>query len=482
MKQSNKFLTQISALVMLLFIVSCVNDDDYSIPTLDANPVDTSSFGTLITYNAVISRHNDAVDVNNDEEIDNEELNNASNIIAEFSTDEAPLFIEGYVVSSDEGGNFFEEIIIQNSTDASDPEGDTRQGLRVEINVRSLSDAFDFGRKVYVRLNGLAVGISNGVYTIGKPGNNEINQIEEFEYLDFVIRDAEVAAITPKVSNVNDLTEADENTLIQLPAMQVNRNQLDQTFAGEETDNFDGLRTLESCNGGGAITLQTSTFSDFRSLPVPQGSGTITGILSRDFFDDIDVFIINSIADIDMVGERCDPDFLECPGTANGTNTIFEEDFESFGTFDSEGWVNVNVSGGNLDWSEGSFSGNAYAQITGFNTNENFTVWLVTPAINMDGTTGGNLSFDVQTNFNNGDILSVFITNEFTGDPTTTEWQILDVTIPAGNPNGFGSFESVGSANISCLDGDVHIGFFYEGADPGPTTRYHVDNIEVNVD
>ena len=468
--KSNKFLTYISAIMLTLFIVSCVNDDDFSVPNVNVDNVDPSAFGTLTTFNAVVGRYEQAV-------ADGEQ-------IGMFSVeDDIPLYIEGYVVSSDEGGNFFEEIVIQNSTDGSDPVGDTRQGLRVEINVRSLSDTYDFGRKVYVRLNGLAIGINNGVYTLGKAEGNEVGQIQEFEYLDFVIRDSEVATITPKVSNVNDLTEADENTYIQLPSMQINRNQLDLTFAGESTDQFDGFRTLESCVGGGSITLQTSTFADFKSLLVPQGGGSINGILSRDFFDDLDVFVINTIGDIDMIGDRCDPDFLECATPGNGSSLLWEEDFESFGTFDSEGWGNINVNGGNVDWVEGSFSGNAYAQISGFNSNENpINVWLVTPAINLDGTTGANLSFDVQTNFNNGDILSVFITNNYTGDPTTTEWNIIDVTIPTGSSSGFGNFEPVGPVNISCLDGDVHVGFFYDGADPGPTTRYHVDNIEVNID
>ena len=469
MMKSNKFLTYICTLSILLLVASCVNDDDYSIPNLDAVPVDTSSFGTLTTFNAVVARYEQAV-------ADGDE-------IGLFTTDEAPIYIEGYAISSDEAGNFFEEIVIQNSTDASDPANDTRQGLRIEINVRSLSDMYDFGRKVYVRLNGLAIGVNNGVYTLGKAEGNQVGQIQEFEYLDFVIRDSEVATITPKVTTVNDLTEADENTLIQLPDMQINRNQLMLTYAGEASDEFDGFRTLESCSGGGSITLQTSTFADFKSLVVPQGAGSITGVLSRDFFDDLNVFVLNTVAGSDMTGDRCDPDFLECTTPGNGAATLWSEDFESFGTFASEGWDNINVNGGNVDWVEGSFSGNSYAQISGFNSNENpINTWLVTPAINLDGSTGENLSFDVQTNFNNGDILSVFITDNYTGDPTTTEWSILDVTIPAGSANGFGNFEAVGPVNISCLDGDVHIGFFYDGADPGPTTRYHVDNIEVKAD
>lgn len=466
---------------MIFAISSCVQDDDFSIPNTIDPPVNPETeFAALFngvmtnasetTFNAVVSRYESAV-------ADGEQ-------IGEFSTEfDTPLYITGYVVSSDEGGNFFEEIIVQNSTNDQNPDGDTRRGLKVEINTRSLSDFYDFGRKVYIKLNGLAIGESNGVFTLGKAEGNGIGQIQEFEFMDFVLRDPEVATIEPKVANPSELTEGDENTYVQLTNMQINRNQLNLTMAGEASDQFDGFRTLESCAGGGSITLQTSTFADFIALPVPQGSGTISGIFTRDFGDDLNVFVINSMADIDMTGDRCDPDFLECETPGNGTSTIYEEDFESFGTFDSEGWINLNLNGGNVDWNEGSFSGNAYAQISGFSSNENpITVWLVTPMIDLTGTTGANLSFDVQTNFNNGNILSAFITDDFTGDVTTTDWQILDVTIPEGSSTGFGNFESVGPVNISCLSGEVYVAFLYEGADPGPTTRYHIDNVEVKVD
>ena len=41
------------------------------------------------------------------------------------------------------------------------------------------------------------------------------------------------------------------------------------------------------------------------------------------------------------------------------------------------------------------------------------------------------------------------------------------------------AFEPVGPVNISCVDGNAVIGFFYEGSDPSATTRYHVDNVVV---
>lgn len=465
MKRKSLISAILGTFMLMALVYSCVDDDAFDLPVITIpDPAITPN----TTFEAVISRYEQAV-------AEGEQ-------IAVFD-DGQDLYISGYVISSDCASNFFEELIIQNHMDDSDPSGDPRRGLKIEINVRALSDTYEVGRKVYVRLNGLAVGEANGVITLGKPEGSTVGQIQEFEYLDVVIRDPEVVAVVPKVVTVDELSENDENTLIQLNNVQVNRNQLSMTFAGEPSDEFDGFRTLESCLSSAAIMLQTSTFADFKSLQLPQKSGSITGILSRDFFDDRNVFIINGVADIDMTAERCDPEFLDCSSLGNGGSTVWEEDFENFDGFQAEGWTNVNVSGGSTDWSVGSFSSNTYAQISGFNANENqIHVWLVSPAINLDGSSNEILSFDVQTSFNNGNILSVFISNDFNGDVTTAEWQLLDVTIPEGSSSGFGNFENVGPINISCLDGNVHVAFVYEGADPGPTTRYHLDNVKVKGD
>ena len=253
------------------------------------------------------------------------------------------------------------------------------------------------------------------------------------------------------------------------------------TFAAEPTDQFDGERILEDCANGGSIILSTSTFADFKGLQLPVNRGRMRGVLTKNFFGDEFNIVVNSASDIIFDNaERCDPDFLFCETMSGGGSVFWEEDFEGFSGYSAEGWTNANVGGGTEDWVVGSFSGNAYAQISGFNSNEDpIDVWLITPTINMDGTSGEELSFDVQTNFNNGNILTVWVSTNFTGDPTTADWTPLDAIIPEGNPSGFGSFEPVGPINISCLDGDINIGFFYQGADPGPTTRYHVDNIEV---
>ena len=36
----------------------------------------------------------------------------------------------------------------------------------------------------------------------------------------------------------------------------------------------------------------------------------------------------------------------------------------------------------------------------------------------------------IQSNFDNGTILEIYITDAYTGDVTTTEWNLLDLTVP----------------------------------------------------
>ncbi len=464
--KTNKILTFLS--VLTLFIASCVEDDDYGIPNVSIEEPNIDGLGQLATFSAVVSRYLDAF-------ADGDE-------VGVFDENDVDLYIEGYVVSSDKSGNFFEEIIVQNSPDGSDAGSDPRRGLKVEINVRSLSDTYERGRKVYIKLNGLAIGVENGVYTLGRANGNALEQLQEFEYQNFIIRSAEVVTISPKVTTIADLTEADENTLIQLDNMQIHRNNIALTYAGEASDQFDGFRTLESCDGSGTIALQTSTFADFKSVQVPQNKGTIQAIFTRDFGDDLNVLVINSTADIVFDNtERCDPVILECEGSTSTAMTIFEEDFQSITSesqLDGMGWTNVNVSGGSERFEDSSFSGDTYMKISAFGTGENpLEAWLVTPTINLDGTTQEELSFNISASFETGQILEVFITENYTGDPTTTEWVLLDADIPIGD-GGFGDFVSR-AINISCLSGDVHVAFKYLGAAGGAETRYHVDDIKV---
>ena len=479
--KTNKFLTLLSVFTLLLAITSCVEDDDFATPTNDTvtvvNPATVFATPEMnaepTTFAAVIARYESAI-------LDGDQ-------VGIFSTeDDDPLYITGYVVSSDQAGNFFEEIIIQNSVDENnamvqDAQGnnieDARRGLKVEINVSNLSDTYEFGRKVYIKLNGLAIGEENGVYTLGRAVGSSLEQIQLYEYMNFVLRSEEVATITPKVSAISDLGNDDENTLIQLNDMQVHRTETSLTYAGEPSDEFDGFRTLENCETNATILMQTSTFADFKSLPVPQNRGTIQGVFTRDFGDDFNVFVINSTADVSFNDvNRCDPIELDC-GTASsqGTMNLFMDDFESQtnnNLITGNGWTNY-IQEGSEGWEAYTSGGTnsslgRSARVGSFNSGDASSIaWLITPEIDFDAQNGETLVFKTSNSFSDGSNMELLYSTDWDGTEaniTTATWGILPAAYIVQDSDFFGAWFDSGVVDLSCAEGTMHIAFKYTGS------------------
>ncbi|WP_034062726.1 DUF5689 domain-containing protein [Lacinutrix jangbogonensis] len=449
-------------LIALVVITGCVKDDEFEVPTgisgITEYPVSGAEFNPISSVlGNFTSGSGDAV------------------TYEESGVGVSDKYTEGYVVSSDEGGNFFKQIVIQDR--AENPTG----AIVIQVDKNPMFTQYEFGRKVFIKLNGLSVGLNNGVIQLGRLEGNEINRIPNTQVSEYIFRAAEVGTIIAKEVSVSDFSDALESQYIKLVDMQFNRSLMGQSFASETNDSFDGERLLENCATGGSVILSTSTFSDFKGLQLPINRGSIEGILTRDFFDDFYTIYINTPEGINFDNpDRCDPDFLECTGPSGGGTVIFEEDFEGFSDYATEGWDNINIDGTSTDWFISGFGGNNYSRISAFSSNNtDANVWLVTPALDMDTTTGEEISFDVQASYDNGTNLSVYVSTDYAGDPTTATWSLLDATIPTGPSGTFGNFETVGPINVSCVEGTAVFGFFYEGSDPSASTRYHLDNLEV---
>lgn len=463
--KTNKIFQLTFLLIAFLSINSCVENNDFDTPNISVDPVVLGPNDVVLDIGAVIA-----------------EYNQRGEIFTYESLPQGNRYMTGYVVSSDEGGNFFEELVIQDKSE------NPSAGIVIQVDVSPLFTSYEFGRKIYVKLDGLSVNVSNGVVQVGVRNGDNLAKIPAPLRAQHIIRDSEIAEIIPLPVSISDFSEDKENLYIRLTDVQFSKAEIftdlgrPLTYAGEALDQFDGERTLQSCADNSTVTFSTSTFSDFKSLLLPAGKGTVDGILTRDFFDDFYTVYVNSPEDINFDDEnRCDPDVLDCTGPVSTSVVVFEEDFESItneGQLDGMGWTNINVSGGSERYERNSFSGDSYLKISAFGTNEDpLEAWLVTPGIDMDNTTQEELSFNISTNFETGKILTAYITNNYTGDPLTTTWTELDANIPIGD-SGFGDFVS-SKINISCLDGTVHVAFKYLGADGGAETRYHIDDIKV---
>ncbi len=478
MKKINKVKVQLCLFAIVLHTASCIKNEDYSVPDISVIEPDIPQ-EQITTFKAIKGLYDQAVNGGN-----------ATVMIP----NEPGLYIEGYVVSSDKSGNFFEELIIQNKTDESNPDHDPRLGFKVDINVSNLSDTYQFGQKVYVKLNGLTIGETSGVLTIGKGDAVTVKQIQATEYKSIIIRSREVAEIEAKITGPADLTEWDQNTLIQLNNIQLNRFELGATFASESFDEFDGLRLLESCDSGISMVLQTSTFSDFRSLVVPHGKGQVTGIFSRDFRDDFNVLILNSSEDINFKdNERCDPLELSCGiATTLGTGNLFMEDFESQKNnkpITGNGWTNYIETGSEAWEAYSSSSSNASlgrsARFKSASSGDDSNIgWLITPAINLDTQDGETLRFKTSNSQADSSFLEVLYTSDWDGDEahvTSATWGVLSAAYVVKDTDSFVPWFNSGNVDLSCITGTIHIAFKYTGS--GQDTFdgvYELDDIHID--
>jgi len=209
------------------------------------------------------------------------------------------LIIEGYVISSDKAGNFFSVLHFQDSS--SNP----LAGFQIEIDVRDSHLFYPVGSKIYIKLKGLYLGKSKGVFKIGGVftsfGNVSVGRLPAavVDNHIFVSCD-EKSMIEPLKISIDDLQESFTNTLVQFGSVEILEEELGELFAieREETE-----RTLVDCNDN-EFTLLNSGFSDFQYEMLPSGNGTITGVLLRE--NDAYSLAIRDLNDVDFSQERCE--------------------------------------------------------------------------------------------------------------------------------------------------------------------------------
>lgn len=413
---------------------------------------------------------------------------------AVFGTDEEELIIEGYVVSSDQSGNYFEELVIQNAIDGEDlGANNPRLGLRVYLDRGDLFETLPIGRKVYIKLNGLAIDEFRGNLTLGIAGGTSIQQIPDGVIDQFVIPGEVIENITPLMTTVNGLSANDLNTLVQFTDMQFTSSQLGLTFAGEATDQFDGIRQLESCDDSGDINLYTSTFASFKSVIVPEEVGNLTAVYTNNFNGDERILELRNLSDIAFDNpERCDPPIVDCGNAAaEGSNILFAENFEtqSVGTpVSGNGMVNFQEAG-SQPWSTYSSTGTngsigISANIGSFNSGDDSTIsWLAFPEIDFDAQDAETLRFMTSNSFSDGSTLEILFSSDWDGVaaniPNAT-WAILPAALIVPDDAFFGDFIDSGIVDLSCVDGTGHIAFKYVGSGEADFDgTYELDEIEV---
>ncbi len=483
-----QFFAAISALVIL---AGCVNDDDFSIPDLTVQEPQIN--GEVITITALSNLYAQAVAGEADDlGIDPNDEDAIADLRGSFRLElgDTTQYIVGFVISSDEAGNWFEELIIQDS--AVNP----TSGVRFLIDEAPLFTFYEVGRKVFIKLENLFVGDSNGVLSLGFTDN--LDKVPAPLQFDYVQRSPIVETIVPVETTIADFNDNLENIFIELTDVQFIKDQVinqSLSFAGEPLDEFDGERTLISCASNQTVILSTSTFSSFKSVALPSGRGSIQGVLTRNFFGETFNLVINDPSDIsfDADAQRCDPVEIDCGIAASaGPTVLFEDFFETQNTntiISGNGWTNYQEAGTETWEAYTSGGTNASlgisARVGSFNSGDAATIaWLVTPQIDFTAQDGETLQFKTSNSFSDGSTLELLFSSDWDGNPAnipSATWDVLSAAEIVSDDDFFGDWIDSETVDLSCVESAGYIAFRYVGrGDSNFDGTYELDEIEVN--
>ena len=285
-------------------------------------------------------------------------------IRSEDSYDSIPvgsnIIICGYVSTSDEWGNNYKYINIEDATG----------GIQIKIDNKALYHKYSVGQRVYVKCDGLVLGDYRKLPQLGLWANGSMQPIPSFKAYLYIFPDGSpMGAPDPIV--LTSIPAAND-----IPATMYNRRVILEgaTFVegGIATFSDPGASTSHDIKmtDGSTITLRTSNYATFASDILPVGTGEITGILTR--YNNYVQLVINSPRD--LVGFSLPVE----------RQTVFSVNY--LNAF-NEGWTQ---SGNGNPWQtmvNNNFSGFFV------NPAANEDYYLISPAINLSNTDSPELSF-----------------------------------------------------------------------------------------
>jgi len=213
----------------------------------------------------------------------------------------------------------------------------------------------------------------------------------------------------------------------------------------------------------GSLKLETSAFSNFNDRILPtEGSGSIVGIITRDYFGDNRVMVLNSADDVSFDVARCDP--------------LFSDDFSS-NTLNN--WFVKSVVGPQ-EWEITPYGNPApSAKMSGFSggsvENED---WLISKPVNLSGLSSAALTFQSVVRYS-GPELTVYIGTDYNeGNPNDDgNWDLISATLDTDDTS-WSSWTDSGNIDLSSYVGQtIYIAFKYVSNSSSAT--YEIDNVLV---
>ena len=187
------------------------------------------------------------------------------------------VIIKGRVISSDESGNIFKYLMIQ----------DDEEALAFTLDFYDIYQSYKLGQEVYVNVTGLTIGGYSGLMCVGNGTDDrgrvarcaeaiftphaQVNGIPNKALIDTV------TATIPTVTEALATAEGQQKWQSQLVRFDNVRFEDDgQPYAVGTSS----TKRYIIDQDGNRIMLYNSSYADFKDEPLPSGTGSVVGILS----------------------------------------------------------------------------------------------------------------------------------------------------------------------------------------------------------
>ncbi|MBS9773929.1 MAG: hypothetical protein KGV59_02060 [Tenacibaculum sp.] len=289
----------LSILIIILLTISCAKDDDFSVPKSLGNE-----------KNEILKSVLDSIKSGNITEISINKLKTDFFKSLRPKQVKGNYVVKGYVTSSDESGNFYKELYIQ------DKIKNPTSAIKIALNFNNYFNHFNVGREVYIRLKGLYIGetrVGDKNPTIGgfvKVDKRELKPISENQIKkhNHILRSEKTEILTPLTVKFSEITDDYLGIFVKVDNVSFSEELKGGSYFNPK-ENFSTERKMLSCEGyeKKEFILETTSFANFGAKLLPTGGGSIAGIITKDYDKNLRM-AINSTNDVKMDGKICIPD------------------------------------------------------------------------------------------------------------------------------------------------------------------------------
>ena len=373
-----------------------------------------------------------------------------------LNADGDSIVISGTVVSSDQSGNIYKSIVLQDATGA----------ITIGINSADLYEEYPQGIGLAINVTGLTIGRYSGLMQLGTSDGTGVNRIELADFQPHAAVDYYAGHCDTTTVTLDELNEANKSTegKIQWQSRLIRIDNIKFKEAGEPFTNGSTTSRYIIDDNGNEMIVYNSSYSDFAYDKLPYGHGSVVGILSY-FRTSWQLLLIDANSCIDFDGEGApDPNLTTLLNEPFDTNSQGDFTIEDISL--GEGLTYVWKATEKYGMTASAFANSA---------NNPSDSWLISPEIDLNGFRSPTLQFSHCCNKFSRDMAKQQVSvgvREIGG-----EWQT--VTIPNFSTNADWTFVESGALDLSAFAGKkIQFGFHYTSSTESAGT-WEIKNVKL---